>query len=102
MILFDPNDTSKRLEKRLARLLASGRCIDLGRVRGGEVIHTGFGGGPEFWLLDPDVNPAQTVPDLPRYIVPDARLIVHNGKPVEDAALIETRGVRVTLNIPQL
>jgi len=100
MSLSDPYETLKRLEKRLARLLASGRCVDLDRVRGGEVIHTGFGGGPEFWLLDPGTNPAQAVPDLRRYVVPGGRLIVHNKKPIEDAERIEARGVHITLNIP--
>lgn len=102
MSLPNPDSLSKKLTGRLASLRMAGLCVDLTELRGGEVIHTGFGGGPEFWLLDQGLDPGRTSPDMRRLVVPGARLILQDGKPVEDAKPIAARGGKVTMNIPQV
>ena len=91
----DPGD-------RLAKLKANGRTVELSTVKDGEVVHTGFGYGAEFWLLPAGAAPWAAVIDIGTEEMPGARLIIDNDRPLSASDPLRARGLTVTHRILRL
>lgn len=89
-------------DERLAALDSGGRCIDLAEVDGGNVLHTGFGYGPEFWLVPAGVDADAVGIDYDRAEVVGARLITTRGEPISSPDALVRRGAKITVRIPQI
>jgi len=100
-----PGPHSLSAEAQTARLdaLASvGRLIQLSRVTGGQVLHTGFGFGPEFWLLPGGADPADIETDGAQVTRPAAAQLICDGpKPLSTPDPLHKRGAIITMRIPQ-
>lgn len=87
---------------RIVGLVARNRCVELDTILGGQVLHTGFGYGPEFWLLAPGMD-ADTSPfDFVRAEIAGARLIIQDNTPVTAPDALLKRGVSITSRIPRI
>lgn len=88
--------------ERLAELKANGKTVELSTIMDGVVVHTGFGYGPEFWLLPAGADPWAAAIDTSAEEMPGADLITDNGEPIPSAEPLSARGLLVTRRIPQL
>ncbi|WP_371223411.1 hypothetical protein [Roseovarius sp. 2305UL8-3] len=87
---------------RLAALDTVGRLVRLDQVMGGQVLHTGFGFGPEFWLLPEGTAPNEIETDGVQVTRPTAaKLICDGANPLSDPDPLRLRGVTITMRIPQ-
>ena len=101
MSLTHPDfSTAPAPEERLRTLRADGATVALDSVAGGVVLHTGFGFGPEFWLMARDSFPPEPAWDFDRWRVCEARLILDGAAPVTARAPIRAAGARIYALIP--
>ncbi|MEM7041713.1 MAG: hypothetical protein AAF543_02765 [Pseudomonadota bacterium] len=86
----------------MAKLKADGRCVDIVDIGDDQVIHTGFGYGPEFWLLPPGLDPFDAEIDTASAQVKHGKLIVFQDQPLTHAENLTKRGTRVIQRIPRI
>ena len=77
----------------MERLATSGRTIDVKALSGaGQAVEINFGFGRELWLVDGSW-PFDVDPKLAAF--QRGRLIVDDGKPVRNVALVSARGLPI-------
>lgn len=86
---------------RLARLAKAGQLVQLSAVKGGQVLHTSSGVGPEFWLLPDGADPDSIAFDSQNAAPIGAALICDGPDPVTTPDALRARGADITMRIPQ-
>ncbi|WP_306153028.1 hypothetical protein [Roseovarius sp. MMSF_3281] len=94
--------SAKAQAARLARLAKAGQLVQLGAIKGGRVLHTGCGFGPEFWLLPDGADPDSIAFDSQNAAPIGAALVCDGLDPVTTPEALRARGAEITMRIPQL